>query len=168
MTGKKKTTWPHFAIDFEKKWELLREIYDAGIDAALYDGLQLAYESGRVPPDWVFGAALEIIGNQLKIGISTGDGPTGNTTSKYKYAMQRFWRWQEVKQLHKKGMTLDAAYDAAVINLKENFAKGGYDTMRKSYYRVEKDLKDPKTALQYYLATNDARVMTGTAPFVKG
>jgi hypothetical protein len=167
MTSKKKSRTPYFTIDFPKKWEKLRKSYEAGVDAALYDALELAHESLQVPPDWVFEAALEIIGNQLKNGVSVGKGKTGNTTTKYKYAMKRFRRWHEVKQLHENGMTLEVAFHKAADNLSKTFAKGGYDTMKNSYYKVKKDLIKPKTADLYYSAMHDAQVMTGTAPFVK-
>ncbi len=138
-------------------WESQRTFYEAGVDAALYDALQLARDSGLSPPEWVIEGALDIVGCRLKSGPAKGKGKTA-----YYKAMRRYHRWQAVRKAKDRGATWVDAYGEASEVLTGTFAEGGNDLMKKDYQQVQKDLKDPKKALQYYGALRDAQIMTGT------
>ena len=156
------TTKPPFFINLKERWELQRLFYEAGVVPALYDALLLARDSGYPPPDWAVAGALKIVGDRLKFGFTTGKGATGNELAKYRAAMKRFRRWQAVKKLRSEGIQWTKVYAEAANRIKGTFAEASDETIKKSYQTVEKDLKDPKKALQYYRAMREVGELTDT------
>jgi hypothetical protein len=153
---------PWFNFKIGPRWKELREFYESGTLAALYDALLLATESGYPPPDWVVEGALKVVGDRLKAGFPLGKGRSGNELAKYQNSMKERRRWQTVKALKQKKITVEDACADAVPILKKTFAKAKADMIAKSYKRVEKDMKDPKKRLRYYNAQPEVRKLTKT------
>ena len=103
-----------------------------------------------------------IVGDRLKFGFTTGKGATGNELAKYQAAMRRFRRWQAVKKLRGNGIPWTEVYFEAEEMLSDTFAEAKAETIKKSYQRVEKDMKDPVEALQYFHAYSKVRELTDT------
>ena len=157
------TNKPTFAFNLGEKWELLRTFFEAGVVPALYDALMLARDSSLPPPDWAVEGALRIVGDRLKFGFTTGKGATGNELAKYQAAMKRYRRWQAVKRQRENGTAWTKAYAEAEKLLKGTFAEASDETIKKSYQRVNKDLKDPEKHIEYYQAYLEVQELTDTS-----
>ena len=168
MADQSATNNPTFLFRLSDKWELLRTFFEAGVVPALYDALMLARDSGLPPPDWAVEGALEIVGDRLKFGFTTGKGATGNELAKYQAAMKRFRRWQAVKKQREYGTVWTKVYSEAEEILKGTFAEAGDETIKKSYQRVEKDLKHPEKCLEYYRAYREVQKLTDTPTLTLG
>lgn len=162
MADQGTTKKPSFLFCLSDKWELLRTFFEAGVVPALYDALMLASDSGQPPPDWAVEGALRIVGDRLKFGFTKGKGATGNELSKYQAAMRRYRRWQAVKKLRENGIVWSDVYVEAEKLLKGTFAEAKDETIKKSYQRVENDLKDPEKYPEYYLAYREVQELTDT------
>lgn len=146
-----------------ERFGVWRAYYEAGILPALYDALKFAVEIGASPPDWVIEAATHVVRERIANPKILGKGPKGNELSSYKSDMRHVRRWETVKALREKGMTLEHAYQEAQEHLVGTFAAGGPDAIKKSYDRVRTNLKDPDKALRYYRASSEMRSLTDTA-----
>ncbi len=153
---------PWFNFKIGPRWEELREIYESGVPAAIYEAILIATESGSPPPDWVLEGALKIIGDRLKLGFSLKNGRSGNELAKYQNSMKHFRRWQVVSKLLENGVVFTKVFGEAEDLLQKTFAKAKDDTIEKSYKRVEKDMNDPKKRLQYYRAQREVQELTNT------
>ncbi len=162
MTGQKTKNVPPYLMTVEERWKQQRPFFEAGIIPALYDALVLARDSGFEPPDWVIDGVIMVVGDRLKFGFTTGKGATGNELSKYQAAMRRYRRWQAVKRLRKNGIAWAKVYTEAEKLLTGTFAEAKDETIKKSYQRVENDLKDPEKHLEYYLAYREVQELTDT------
>ena len=104
-----------------------------------------------------------IIEDRLKLGPKYGKNVMSGELTRYKTIMKHYRRWQAVDYYRtQKEKTFSSAYRAAEKVLKGSFAKGTLETIRKSYWRVRKELKDPIKKHQYYDATREAHALTGT------
>ena len=157
-------TQPSYLFKYGPRLEEMRIFYEAGVVLALYDALVLARDSGLPAPDWVIEGAISIIGPRLKVGISTGKGASANTAAKYKIDMMHFRRWLVVRELHKKGGA-GSLYKKAEKLLKGQFGWGSDAVIGKSFRRVEKQLKNPKTALRYYRGSREGQELMATQYF---
>lgn len=57
---------------------------------------------------------------------------------------------EKEKMLNRLGHTFDDAYEYVSKDLKKTNARGGWDTMRRSYREVERISKDPTQAMRYH------------------
>jgi hypothetical protein len=152
---------PSHLFKYAALLEEMRVFFEAGVRLALYDALVLARDSGLLVPDWVVEGAIAIMGKQLKRGISTGKGASGNTAAQYKNDMEHFCRWLVVRELHEKGAK-GSLYKEAEKRLKGQFGWGSDAVIGKSFRRVEEHLKNPKTALRYYRGLQEGQKLMGT------
>jgi hypothetical protein len=58
---------------------------------------------------------------------------------------------EQEQMLSRLGRTFDDAFECASKSLKETKARGGWDTIRRSYREVERNLKDPAQAMRYHV-----------------
>lgn len=162
-------------IDAEPKWflkvgiqlEEMRIFYEAGVVLALYDALVLIRDGGLPTPDWVIDGTISILGPHFKKGIPTGKGASANSAAKYKNNMKDFRRWLVVRKLHQDENT-GGLYKIAEKILSGKFAWGSAAVIGISFRKVQKHLKDPKAALQYYRGLAAGQKLMGTqypAPF---
>jgi hypothetical protein len=152
---------PSYLFKYGPRLEEMRIFYEAGVVLALYDALAPARDSGQPAPEWAIAGAIPIVGEQLEKGISTGQGASGNTAAQYKNDMRHFRRWLVVRQLHKEGAA-GSLYKKAEKFLKSQFGWGSDAVIGKSFRRVEKHLKNPKTALRYYRGLREGQELMAT------
>lgn len=164
----KRKTSTTLIVNPKRKLRLQKAFYEAGILTALYDALYICTQADIRPPQWVMDGALNVIGDRIKTGSPIGKGQTGNERKKYQAALIHYHRWQAVKQLRRKGIVWTKVYDQAKKKLAGTNAVLGPNgktikpgTIRSSYKKVEKDMKDPKKALQYYQCLHEAMELTG-------
>jgi hypothetical protein len=148
-------------IKYGPQLDEMRIFYEADVVLALYDALVLARDSGLPAPDWVIEGAVPIVGAKLKDGIPTGQGASGNTAARYKTDMKHFHRWLVVRKLHENGAA-GSLYKKAEKLLKGQFGWGSAAVIGKSFRRVERHLKDPKTALRYYRGLQEGQKLMRT------
>ncbi len=172
--GTKKKISTTFIVNLERTWEIQHVLYEAGVLPALFDAIFIAKKEGRPLPDWAVDGALNVIGDRLKVGFTKGKGATGNELAKYQMDMKHYHRWQAVKKLKREGIPWSEVYIKALKILKGTAASVGPkgpisdETVKKSYGRVQKDMKDPKKALLYYQCLYEAMELTGIDPGVCG
>lgn len=151
-------------FSLKDRLEMQRQMFEAGIVPALHDALLLLRDAGAPAPDWVIEGSIKIVADRLVLSFSTGKkGPDGDELWSYQNKMKKFRRWQVVDRLRKRfGMTIPEAADEAEELLKGTFAKAKASTIEDCFKRVQKDLKDPEAAKQYYPASIDSQWLTDT------
>ncbi|MER8438328.1 hypothetical protein NKH36_18075 [Mesorhizobium sp. M1312] len=132
-----------------------REFYNAGVMRALQDALtfcdELAdEEGGATVPRWILAAARDLVIERIEKGKTIGKGKHGNDSAVYFDHQKHLLRYLRVRALMNTGVTLEEAYQPASEGLKGTSAEGGEDTIRTSYKKVQKALKDPKEAMRLY------------------
>jgi hypothetical protein len=75
--------------------------------------------------------------------------------------MRHFRRWLVVRELHTEGIA-ENLYKKAQKVLEGQFGWGSATVIGKSFRRVEKHLKNPKTALRYYRGLQEGQKLMGT------
>ena len=158
-----------FIVNLKPKWKSQREFYEkGGVLAALFDAIFLAKESKQPPPEWVLDGALKVIGDRLKAGLKIGKGTKGNESAKYEIEMNHYHRWRTIKILRRKGVKWTKVYDEAEKLLAGTLGSVKAGMIKKSYKMVQKDMKNPKKALQYYQCLYEAQELTGVGVGVSG
>ena len=114
-------------------------------------------------PEWVLEGAILIVGDRIKFGFTKGMGPTGNERSQYRKIKEHYWRWWTVNTLREQGIKPSSLYFEASLRLKGKFGKGSDETIRKSFYKVQKDLKDKKKRWQFYRGMHEIQELTDTS-----
>jgi len=137
-----------------------------GVIAALFDAIILAKESEQPPPEWAMEGALRVIGDRLKFGFKKG--ATRNELRDYVMAMKHYHRWQLVKKLLRNGVVWTKVFLEAEKHLADTNDSVKEEAIKKSYKRVQKDMKDSKKALQYYQCLYEAQELTGVEQEVSG
>jgi len=152
---------------FGEHMEELRQAYNAGRPAALYDALYLLHdnetggENDFPLPAWVWEAMFEVLEQRLGGGPPVGPGQTGNEKARYRKDMQYYWRWSAVVDARKKGFTWEESYKEAAKSIKGGFAYAAPTTIKGSYQKVKKALTDPSQSGRFYLASHRATKMAG-------
>jgi hypothetical protein len=142
--------WQHFepAVRLTE----LKDFIDAGVAPAIHDAWTLVIDHDLEVPDWLALATKSLVGTNL---------PRGKVH--YFHRMKRYYRWRTVKRLRAEGIKGEEVFELAAEKLKGTDYFCAATTLEDSYKAVEKGLKNPKTALQYYTAMQETREIMGTA-----
>lgn len=154
----------HGLFNLKDRLEMQRQIFKAGIVAALHDALILIRDTGVPTPEWVTEGSIKIAADRLVHGFKTGKkGRASNEATVYRDDMVKFRRWQVVDRLRDRlGMTIPDAAEEAEKILQGTFAKAAASTIQECFEVVQQDLKDPGLAKKYYPAMTDSQWLTDT------
>jgi len=86
--------------------------------------------------------------------------PSGRVS--YRSKMMDYYRWRTVKRLRSQNVEREDVFVDASEALRGTQYHAGRHAIETSYKKVQKGLKDPKTALQYYTAMSATRELMGT------
>ena len=140
---------------------VLKLIAENGSLPALHLALEVLKEGVDEKSKWVVEGALQIVADRVKLGFTIGKGQSGNEFAKHREAMKRLNRWRAVKKLREKGNTLTQAIRLAKVHLKRKGDGVKAETIKQSYYRVEKETKTIKTAAQYFAGLREIWSLVG-------
>lgn len=144
-------------------------IFEAGVLAALYDALYVCVQTNRPIPQWLLNGVLKVVGDRLAVGVSEGMGAKANDTTALKKDRVHLQRWLAVKKLRKSGASQDKEiFFKAKHLLSEVGADCSDKAIENSYYKVEKDMKDPEKARKYYSPLPTTENLLGLKPILKG
>jgi hypothetical protein len=130
----------------------LREFTEAGVAPAIHDAWSLIID-GKLPvPDWLSAPTKKLIAEALP-----------NARVAYRSKMKDYYRWRTVKQLLSEHVEREDLFLEASEALRVTQYYVGRDAVEASYKKVQKGLKDPKIALQYYTAMSATRELMGTS-----
>lgn len=160
----------YLVIKDVEKWLEEREVFfEAGVIPALYDALYLCKKADHPLPAWAVDGALAVIEERLRTGKSKGKGPKSNDASASKKDRDHFQRWVAVRKLVRAGEPHDKEiYAKAKPSLAEVGADCSESTIKRSYWIVEKDMKNPDGARKYYSPLDATEKMLGYKQVLKG
>ena len=130
----------------------LREFAEAGVAPAIHDAWSLIIDNELVVPDWLATPTMTLIAKDL---------PKGQVS--YRSKMRHYYRWRTVKRLRAENTKREDVFEDASNALLGTQYYRGRDAIEDSYKRVQRGLKDPKTAIQYYTAMSATRELMGTS-----
>jgi hypothetical protein len=132
--------WSNFR--FGSKFSELKAAAEKGNLPALIDAMRLAKESD-FSPKWL----EPLLFARLQELLSPGNAALlQKNLDAHKRAIIHLERWRAVTFLKNQGVTTDLWIKASALLLKTT----SDDSVKKSYYRVEKDMKDPGKRHLYY------------------
>ena len=129
----------------------LREFVDAGVAPAVHDAWCLVIDNELAVPGWLAEPTRTYIAKAL---------PRGRVY--YRSKMRDFYRWRTVKRLRTQNPQREDVFVDASEALCGTQYHAGRDAIETSYKKVQKGLKDSKSALQYYTAMSATRELMGT------
>jgi hypothetical protein len=140
-------------LNYEPKERLedLKEFVAAGVAPAIHDAWSLIIDNELAVPDWIAEPSKTLIAKAL---------PRGRVS--YRSKMMNYYRWRTVKRLRSQNVEREDVFVDASEALRGTQYHAGRDAIETSYKKVQKGLKDPKTALQYYTAMSATRELMGT------
>jgi hypothetical protein len=130
----------------------LREFTEAGVAPAIHDAWSLIIDSDLAVPDWLAAPTKKLIAEALT-----------NARVAYRSKMKDYYRWRIVKRLRSENIEREDVFLDASEALRVTQYYVCRDMVETSYKTVQKGLKDPKTALQYYSAMSATRELMGTS-----
>lgn len=130
----------------------LREFAEAGVAPAIHDAWSLIIDNELAIPDWLAGPTQTLIAKAL---------PKGQIS--YRSKMRHYYRWRTVKRLRTENLRREDVFEDASHALLGTQYYSGRDAIEDSYKKVQKSLKDPKTAIQFYTAMSATRDLMGTS-----
>jgi hypothetical protein len=134
----------------------LREFAEAGVAPAIHDAWTLIIDGELAVPDWLAAPTKKLIADALP-----------NARIAYRSKMKDYYRWRTVKRLRSESIEREDVFLDASEALRITQYYVGRDAVEASYKKVQKGLKDPKTARQYYTAMSATRELMGTSIFRK-
>lgn len=153
------TTW------FEER----QVIFEAGVVAALHDALYVCKHTDHCMPKWVLDGAIKVVRQRMTSGKSIGAGSKANDATRYKKDFEHFRRWLAVKRLRTQGHVQDEEiFYKAVPSLEAVGAKCSAQTVKRSYWLVEKDIKVPSKARKYYVPLSETKGALDMKPLLTG
>jgi hypothetical protein len=139
----------------------LQEVYDrdmghfkaawaAGVDVAVGEALRCCRQFRQVPPEWLEEAVIQLV----------TESPRKMAARRHRHAMDmvHFERWDIVNELRERksslpqGKTWDRAYDAASEMLRGTTASGSAESIKRSYKRVARDMREGQPAGKYLVS----------------
>jgi hypothetical protein len=159
------TPWGEY--DVATRMEELRAFANAGVVPALYDALRLLANNPERTPKWVIELTLEVVADRLKHGTKLVTGT--NDRKLYQRQIKSYYRWRCVYKYVLKDLSIEESAILAQNELANTFAAADENTIKKAYYSIQRELKDPKRASLYYSAMPDysampeTRELTGTS-----
>jgi hypothetical protein len=147
--------WQNYVIP--SRIELLRYFCEAGVTPAVHDTLVLVLENKLEVPRWLAESLLAIVKERL--------ATPNNERVMYKSRMRHFYRWRQVRRLLDEGVKWDDVYACASKAFEGTDLECGEEMIKYSYKTVNKALKDPRKALQYYTTMKATRILTETQHF---
>jgi hypothetical protein len=136
----------------------LKDFTEAGVAPAIHDAWSLIIDNALAVPDWLAVPTKTLIAHAL---------PNGRVS--YRSKMKDYYRWRTVKRLRSQGVEWEEVFFEASEALRGTQYHAGHDAIETSYKKVQRGLRDPKTALQYYTAMSATRELVGTTiPLKKG
>ena len=136
----------------------LREFVEAGVAPAIHDAWSLIIGGKLAVPDWLAAPTKKLIAEALS-----------NARVAYRSKMKDYYRWRIVKRLRSEDVEREDVFLDASETLRVTQYYVGRDAVEASYKKVQRGLKNPKTALQYYTAMSATRELIGTSiPRKKG
>ena len=155
--------------DVEHWLEVRQVFFEAGVILALFDALYFCRKTDHPLPIWVVDGAIAVVGDRLRTGKSKGKGPKSNDATASGKDRAHFQRWLAVRKVMKAGEALDnEIYNKAKPLLAEVDADCSEWTIKRSYWIVDKDMKDPKNARKYYSPLDATEKMLGYKQLLKG
>jgi hypothetical protein len=130
----------------------LREFAEAGVAPAIHDAWSLITDNELAVPDWLAAPTAILIAKAL---------PKGQVS--YRSKMKHYYRWRTVKRLRAENSKRGDVFEDASTALLGTQYHCGRDAIEASYKKVQKELKDPKAAIQYYTAMSATRELMGTS-----
>jgi len=116
----------------------------AGVDVAVGEALRCCRQFQQVPPGWLVDAVTQL--------VTESPRETAKRRKRHAADMLHYERWDCVNELRERkselpeGKTWDLAYDAASEMLRGTAAGGSPESMRQSYRRVARDLREGRHA----------------------
>ncbi|MCF3628219.1 hypothetical protein RJ527_09095 [Thalassospiraceae bacterium LMO-SO8] len=155
--------------DLETWFEERQVIFEAGVNAALYDALHVCKHTDYPMPAWVLDGAIKVVRERTVRGASKGKGPKANDAKAFYKDHDHFRRWLAVKKLLRAGEPHDSEIFAKAVPLLDAVgAKCSEGTVKRSFGIVEKDMKTPSNSRKYYLPLREIRIALDIKPLLKG
>ena len=134
----------------------LRDFVEAGVPAAIHDTWSLIIDFDLQVPEWLAAPTKSLIATNLR-----------HARVHYKRRMKHYYRWRTVKRIRAETTKYGDVFEEASNRLSKTQYFGAPTTFKESHDEVEKALKDPRAALQYYTAMSETREIMGTAFAIK-
>jgi hypothetical protein len=147
-----------------RMWEL-KEFWDAGVTAALYDALKhLKMNPNMEAPQWILDASIKVVEDRLRSGFETKKKPGKMNDERkiYQSEIRDYYSWRAVWRYHLAKNTWDEAYEKAAEELRKTEFEASPETIKKRYAKVARDFRDGNV-FRYYSAMPETRDFTGTS-----